>query len=227
MEKKNLIVVTNKKTEKYGNFLRGLVSQNDDTDDVIVGTKDGEVVLTIYNEKQFADRKKELSSNQRILFIGNSKLVKEECQHFKVKYNQYGMVFSSLGKQACMYVDHVVPMKEYDEFIKMAGETLENIKKVSVGGKDVAQVAAGAAAGAAAGVGFGLGTAAVLRTALIATSIVSVTLMPVVKIGTAAVLAGGAITSIKYNAKKKEIEQQQYDCLVMKCYLEYLSEFLN
>lgn len=219
MEKKNLIVVTDKKTEKYGNYLRGLVSQNDDTDEVVVGTKDGEVVLTIYNEKQFADRKLELSSNQRILFIGNSKLVKEERQHFKVKYNQYGMVFSSLGKQACMYVDHVVPMKEYDEFIKMAGETLENIKKVSIGAKDVAQVAAGAAAG----VGIELGTAVLGA----ATIIASGALMPLVALGGAAVLAGGGITSVKYNAKKKEIEQQQYDCLVMKCYLEYLREFMQ
>lgn len=219
MEKKNLIVVTDKKTEKYGNYLRGLVSQNDDTDEVVVGTKDGEVVLTIYNEKQFADRKLDLSSNQRILFIGNSKLAKAERQHFQVKYNQYGMVFASLGKQACMYVDHVVPMKEYDEFIKMAEETLDNIKKVSIGAKDVAQVAAGAAAG----VGIELGTAVLGA----ATIIASGALMPLVALGGAAVLAGGGITSVKYNAKKKEIEQQQYDCLVMKCYLEYLSEFMK
>ena len=216
---KKLIVVTEKKTEGYANYLRGLVSQNDDTEEKIIGTKDGEVEIAIYNEKQFQDRKLDMSSNQRLLFVGNSSFMKKEREHFDKKFNKYGMVFGSLGKQACLYVDYVVPMNEYDEFIKYAQGIQEDVRKVTFNAGDVAQVAAGAAVGA----GVELGTAVLGAATILATG----ALMPVIAIGGAAVIAGGGLGTIKYNAKKKEIERQQYDCLILKCYLDYLNDFMK
>ena len=45
--KKILIIVYNKETEKYANFLRALLTQNDDTKEKIIGVKDGTVDVVV------------------------------------------------------------------------------------------------------------------------------------------------------------------------------------
>ena len=49
---KHLIIVAGKSEEQYAEYIKALVSQNDDTDDMIIGTKDGDVSVTILNETQ-------------------------------------------------------------------------------------------------------------------------------------------------------------------------------
>ena len=187
---------------------------------MIVGTKDGEVSVKIYDEKRFLKEERKLSSDQRIIFIGNGKLAKERRIHFKPVYNKYGMVFSCLGKRGSLYVDHVVPFKEYNDFINLAKQIQDDVRKVVIGKDDVVHVAAGAAVGAGVELGtFAVGTAVTLATGVF---------LPLVAIvGGAAVLGGGGVGVAKYNAKKNEIMRQQYDCLILKCYLDYLNDFMK
>ena len=50
---KKLIIVCDNKTEKYGNYLRQLVSVNDDNEDEIIGTEDGTVDAVVWLEKDY------------------------------------------------------------------------------------------------------------------------------------------------------------------------------
>lgn len=216
---KKLIIVTDKKGMTYANFLMGLVSQKDDTDDKIIGTEDGTVTVAIYDEKKYEENKHTITSNQRILFLGNGKVAKTEQLNIGVKYNKYGMIYGEIGNRACLYVKNVVPFKEYEKFIKEAQVIQKEVSKVKIKTGDVAQAAAGAAIGA----GVELGTAVLGA----ATILLSGALMPVVAIGGAAVIAGGGIGALKYNTKKNEVKDQQYRYLVMKCYLDYMNNFMK
>ena len=80
---RNLIIVCEEKCRGYGDYLSQLISSEDDTEDTIVGTKDGEVAVQVWGEKDFKANQAQLSSNQYILFIGHSKLIKEKSlEHF-------------------------------------------------------------------------------------------------------------------------------------------------
>lgn len=46
---KKLIIVCDEKTEQYANYLRQLISTNDDKDGEVVGIADGELFMTIEN----------------------------------------------------------------------------------------------------------------------------------------------------------------------------------
>lgn len=219
MQIEPLIIVADKKTIIYANFLSALISQKDDTEDKIVGTKDGSVSVAIYNEEQYLDNKPTIPSDHRVLFIGNGKVAKTEQPNIGVKYNKYGMIYGEIGNRACLYVKNVVPFKEYEKFIKEAQVIQKEVSKVKIKTGDVVQAAAGAAIGA----GVELGTAVLGA----ATILLSGALMPVVAIGGAAVIAGGGIGTLKYNTKKNEVKDQQYRYLVMKCYLDYMNNFMK
>ena len=237
---KSMIIVTDKKTERYGNYLRGLISQNDDHDGVVVGTKDGDVVVEVYTEEQYKDNKATIASTQKVLFIGNGKISQKERHGFNRVFEKYGMVFGSLGTHAFLFVEKVVPIKEYGDFIEYAQSIQKDVKQISINTKDVSQIALGTAAGAtgagvagvnmalAAGAGAGLIGWEAGTTALgVAVLSAIVPIVPVLTIAGGAVLAGGGISAVKYNTKRKDIEGQQYDCLVLKCYLDNLREFIG
>ena len=52
---KKLIIVCDDNTVGYANYLRQLVSANDDEDDVIVGTKDDAIKVSVWLEKHYLD----------------------------------------------------------------------------------------------------------------------------------------------------------------------------
>lgn len=82
--KKQLVVVVNDKTAVYGELLSGLVCMNDDKydeegnlmPDGIIGVKDGTVEVVIWTEKVYQANLPKISSDNRILFIGESKATK-------------------------------------------------------------------------------------------------------------------------------------------------------
>ena len=65
---KKLIIVCDGKTEKYANYLRQLISLKDDTDDKIIGSKDGTVDVAVWLEKDYVANKQTVSTNQYVLF---------------------------------------------------------------------------------------------------------------------------------------------------------------
>ena len=198
---KKLIIVCEKNTKKFGDYLSQLVSMDDDTDDAIVGVKDGSVATQVWLENEnYQSNEQTTSSEQYILFIGNSKELKAKREFMNVDFSEYGMKYGSLGKQAFIAVDEVVKHKEYQNFYEYAKNYAKNIDEVI----KLRPLKTGEKVGAVVG-----GTAV----ALFAPGAI---LGPLV-----------AIPLVLYAKKSKEIKEQMYGCAVAKFYLDYLSDFLG
>ena len=132
---KELIIVCDNKTEKYGNYLRQLVSVNDDNEDEIIGTEDGTVDAVVWLEKDYLANHSKISSNQHVLFIGENKTSKKEISSMDVKFDKFGMKYGWLGKRGMMLVreNSLVP-NEYDEFIDFCIGYQKEFEKVSLKG---------------------------------------------------------------------------------------------
>jgi len=117
---KKLIIVCDEKLRRYGDFLAQLLSGIDDKDEKIVGIKDGAVAAQVWMEKEYSANAAQISSEQYLLFIGNSKLIKEKRYHMQKKYSEYGMNYGWLGKQAVMFVDRSLAFSEYESFYQLA-----------------------------------------------------------------------------------------------------------
>lgn len=196
---KKLIIVCEEECRSYGDYLAQLISMDDDTDEATVGTKDGEVAAQVWTEKDYNNNSAQMSSNQYVLFVGNSKLIKEKSSHMNTEFNEYGMKYGWLGKQAVLCVEKVVPLKQYDEFIEFALAYQENIKALVTKEKSAGKAA--------------------LPVALAAGALAWVA--PIV----AAPIATWNI--IGMSKRNKKIEEQQYNCCTMKFYLDGLSKFLG
>lgn len=127
---KKLIIVCEEKLRQYGDFLAQLVSLQDDKGEEIVGVKDGTVAAQVWTEKEYTANAPQISSEQYILFIGNSKLLKEKRAHMQAQFSQYGMNYGWLGKQAALFVDQAVNLKEYNNFIEFAQGNQPEIKRL-------------------------------------------------------------------------------------------------
>lgn len=177
----------------------------DDTEDVTVGVKDGEVAAQVWLEKDYKANAAQVSSNQYILFIGNNKLIKEKSSHMKVAFSQYGMKYGWLGKQAVLCVEKVVSAKEYNNFIAFASSYQENLEKIIEEKKEKSKTQKNFETGAKA--------ACVAALAVLG--------------GTIAVTPLAGVVIGKRLTLNKKIEQQEYSCAVMKFYLDDLSKFLG
>ena len=119
---KKLVIVCEEKLRRYGDFLAQLISGTDDKDGSIIGVKDGSTAAQVWTEKEYSSNAAQISSEQYILFIGNSKLNKDNRQHMQRKFSEHGMNYGWLGKQAALFVDHFIPFSEYDAFYQYAVE---------------------------------------------------------------------------------------------------------
>ena len=196
---KKLIIVCEEKCRSYGDYLAQLISLDDDTEETTVGTKDGEVAAQVWTEKDYNNNAAQMSSNQYVLFVGNSKLIKEKSSHMKTEFNEYGMKYGWLGKQAVLCVEKVVPLKQYDEFLEFALKYQENITALVTKEKNAGKAALPVALAAGALAWFA----------------------PIV----AAPIATWNVIGI--SKRNKKIEEQQYNCCTMKFYLDGLSKFLG
>ena len=209
---RNLIIVCDEKHREFADYLSQLISLEDDTEETTVGIKDGTVAAQVWLEKDYKANSAQISSNQHILFIGNSKLIKEKRSHMNKEFSEYGIEYGWLGRQGFITIDKVVSLDKYDEFITFAQNYEKNIEQL-VKKKDKKAEAVGIAAGAgAAGVAIG-GKA-------VAAIVAPIALAPIVGIGVAIPLA----KKFTLNAK---IEKQMYSCATMKFYLEELNKFLG
>lgn len=132
-QKKDLIIVRDEKVKEYADYLMALVSQNNDTKEKIIGTKDGFVTASTFTPKQYKDSMAKITTNTHILFMGDFKEAMEQRRIVDLKFNKYGMHFGWLGKRAVMYVDNkLLKKKEYNEFLDYAKNYQKEFKKASV-----------------------------------------------------------------------------------------------
>lgn len=129
---KKLIIVCEEKLRHYGDFLSQLISRKDDNESEIIGIKDGSAAAQVWTEKEYSANAAQISSEQYILFIGNSKLIKEKRLHMQKKFSEYGMNYGWLGKQAVLFVDHIVSVDEYNDFYDFASKEFLKGKQDSI-----------------------------------------------------------------------------------------------
>ena len=72
-----LIIVCDEKTESYANYLRQLISTNDDKDGQVVGVEDGTVNVAVWLEKDYLANK----AQHLIINNHNSTLTKPSIFH--------------------------------------------------------------------------------------------------------------------------------------------------
>lgn len=125
---KNLIIVCEERFRQYGDFLVQLVSI-EDKKNINLGIKEGTVVAQVWSEKEYISNAAQISSEQYLLFIGNSKLSKSKRFHMINKFSEYGMNYGWLGKQAAIFVDRVVGVNDYNSFIEYAKRNQSDINK--------------------------------------------------------------------------------------------------
>ena len=104
---KKLIIVCDDSTIKFGNYLRQLISTNDDGEE-IVGVEDGAVDAVVWDVKQYADNAPTISASSYILFVGENKVSKAEIRTMPIKFSRFGMKYGWRGKHGVMIVDKVL-----------------------------------------------------------------------------------------------------------------------
>lgn len=220
---RTLIIVCDEKRKEYANYLSQLISVEDDTEEKTVGVKDGSVQAQVWLEKDFKANSAMFSSAQYVVFIGNSKLLKEQRSHMKTEFSDFGMVYRKLGHSAAIYVDEVVSMDKYDQFITYAQNYEKDIKTL-VNNKNKKSETQKVAAGIGATVGgkIAANISAALGGKTVAAIVAPVAFtMPIVGVGVC------AIPLAKWAKLKTKIEDQMYTCAIMKFYLENLNKFLG
>lgn len=120
-EKTSLIIVCTEDTKKYGSYLMQLVGLNDDDGERIVGIRDGSVEAALWTEKEYEANRPQITSVQKVLFIGNSKLLTSERSNMDHIFDQHGMHIDSLGNHASIYLkEGSMSKKEYESFLNFA-----------------------------------------------------------------------------------------------------------
>lgn len=148
-----LIIVCDEPTIKYGNYLRQLISTNDDGEET-VGVEDGSVDAVVWDVKQYADNAPTLSASSYLLFIGENKASKSEIKTMPIKFNRFGMKYGWRGKRGVIIVDKVLndadlinEFELYNKQFEKAGiekesntigsEKTEKLKKIAIIGSHV------------------------------------------------------------------------------------------
>lgn len=102
---RKLIIVCDEKCRPYADYFLQLLGLEDDSNDEVIGIKDGSVSATIWLEKDYNANSVQLASNQHLLFIGNSKFIKQKSKHMNIKFNEFGISYGWIGKQAFILVE--------------------------------------------------------------------------------------------------------------------------
>lgn len=120
---KTLIVVY--KDEMLVNQLKKMVETNDDaSDDEVVGTRDGSINIVAWNEKVWLGNKKAGNIKDKVLFLGDIKGTDKLTPVLDVKFDEYGIKFGCAGNQAALYIDKSIATDrdKYMEFIEKLSE---------------------------------------------------------------------------------------------------------
>ena len=225
---KELKIVCDEKRECYGELLSNLIASYDDVEKndktEVVGTPDGMVKATVIKEDVFEANKHKATSNNKVLFIGNSKIMKENRIGIKYMFDKYGIKFGWLGNHAYLFVDDVpYHADEYEKFIKFFKQYRDNAEELKTKKKflNKKSVATGAGVGAVAG---GLGAS---TTVPVATTVVASTAPVTFPILAPVAISMFAVNAIQKKKIKNKIKKQQYECGVLVAYMEYINQFLD
>ena len=209
---KKLIIVCEERLRKYGDFLSQLVSLEDDKDDEVIGVKDGTVVAQVWSEKEYTSNAAQISSEQYLLFIGNSKLVMDKGSNMPSVMHEHGIEYRWLGKQAALFIKKGLNAKEYEDFISFAQIIQPDIKKlVEKEDRKLGFLEDKLPAGVPS-------NSKIIRD-------VALNAIPI--IGGLVAMGSTAVDVKAFLNKTKEIEEQQYSCAVLYFYLNDLSKFLG
>lgn len=208
---KTLVIVCDEKHRKYGDYLSQLISLEDDTEDHVVGIKDGEVATQVWSEKDYKSNAPQISSSQYILFIGESKLIKEKGLHMKPVFSKYGMRYGWLGKQAILTVETNVSVQEYDEFLNFALANQADIERLVEKKENKSFVDK------------------VKENPMVGAKVAGIAALGVLggAVGLSSIIGLKGLKIKKTFDLKNGIRGQQYSCAIMKFYLEGLSAFLG
>ena len=209
-----LIIVCDDKTEKYANYLRQLVSTNDDEEGKVVGTEDGAITVSVWLEKDYKANMATISSNEHVLFIGENDVSKKEISSMSVKFNKFGMKYGWLGKQGMMIVSEVISQRDTnDKFIEYCRGYKTYFEKIEFS-KPITEQAFDAVNDVVGG----------NKAALIAGGALLGFLAPGITLATGAVLG---VTQFLTGTDKEKVMDQQYRGLTAILYMDGLSEFLE
>mgnify|MGYP000866987867 CR=1 FL=1 len=209
-----LIIVCDEKTVGYANYLRQLVSTNDDEEEVVVGTKDGAIEVVVWLEKDYLANMPIITSAQHVLFIGENQTSKNEISSMNVKFDKFGMKYGWLGKRGMMLVSDVISQPEmYDEFVEFCRSYKSDFEKIEFS-KSIPEQAFDAVNGVVGG----------NAAALIAGGALLGFLAPGITLATGAVLG---VTQFLTGTDREKVMDQQYRGLTAILYMDGLSEFLE
>ena len=198
---KKLVIIYDKKSKMYADYLFQMISANNK-----IGNEAVSAVL--WDEKQFQDNEATWSSENYVLFVGDSDLAEDSKTFMNVIYNEAGIHYLSLGRKAVLDVDDKGLNEEND--LNKLNEIFENYRE-ELEKKDLSS----------------FDKKHKNRKMAALTGLVLCTPLSVVGlVGAAAVAAGGN----KFLDSKKEKEQlriTQCLCATMMFYHEFLPKFLE
>ena len=119
--KRNLAIVT--KDELLFQQIKKLVETDDDeSEEVVVGTKDGTVRIIRWEESKWVYRNKTDAVDTKVIVIGDCKKTKG-AQLMDARFDQYGIRYGWIGNVAYIHADlrKIRGKGVYDEFLKELG----------------------------------------------------------------------------------------------------------
>lgn len=118
--KKSCIVVYGKNEDVYANLLVGLIEEF------------GEYECGISREDKFKQNQDELSSSNKVIFIGNTKISQKFIPNLRNKYSKFGMNYGWLGNKCVIHTNYIPNKKpELNNFIDYCKKVSEDNKKIS------------------------------------------------------------------------------------------------
>lgn len=130
-ESKGVVIVYDKDTEEYAEYLYGLIGSRDDKNGDVVGVEDGTVHAVKLSEKAYNDTKNTITSDEYMIFIGSNKTTKSIIKNMHIKYNKFGMIYGWLGKRAVLYLSSPINKQEvYEEFLNHASVHERKFEKI-------------------------------------------------------------------------------------------------
>lgn len=138
------ILVCDKETEEAANSIKQLVSdtntklyfeeEKQESWQDLVDNRKEPLEVVVWLENVYNDNKSQLSSKNRIVFVGNFEATKKNRTMSKIRYNKYGAVISSIGNSAFLYVENTDiksgDLEEMKNYVKKYFDT-SNVKDLS------------------------------------------------------------------------------------------------
>lgn len=234
---KKLIIVCDEKTRDIANYLRQLISANDDKEGEVVGISDGSVETAVWTDKEYLSNSATISSNEHVLFIGKNKVSKSESKYMNIEFDMFGMKYGWLGKRAMLFVeDELLNEDRYEDFIRFS--SAYELKFDKLGYKDIKLLSAPSVEknksleetnnGADDNVNYNTNETENIKPAGL--PVPAVKKIPIPHVNAIIPVVNGmkkGVNNFSAHVAHKKISDQQYRALTVVFYLEGLKSFLE